>query len=168
MKARRTLEEPWGDVINQSNSQEVWLCKIHMMLFSPECTCKQIDSGPIWIMGTPLFYSYKVQYDREPEPRPQTREHPWCQWQILGTPAWKTGNEASNHQLRERLWNLPWRHSSVTWQPKIWRHRMCSCRVVFLFANEAKLLQGWRKTCLQRCQQHHLIAGKVTWQWKMD
>lgn len=25
-------------------------------------------NGPVWIMGTPLFYSYKVQYDREPEP----------------------------------------------------------------------------------------------------
>ncbi|CAK9097384.1 Cathepsin D [Durusdinium trenchii] len=26
------------------------------------------QNGPVWIMGTPLFYSYKVQYDREPEP----------------------------------------------------------------------------------------------------
>ena len=25
------------------------------------------QTGPVWIMGTPLFYSYKVQYDREPE-----------------------------------------------------------------------------------------------------
>lgn len=45
---------------------------MHMM--SAQCTCKQTDSGQIWIMGSPLFYSYKVQYDREPEPRPQRRE----------------------------------------------------------------------------------------------
>jgi len=27
-----------------------------------------LKHGPVWIMGTPLFYSYQVQYDREPEP----------------------------------------------------------------------------------------------------
>jgi len=74
-ESKRNARESLGDVINQSNlsnSQEILLCKMHMM--SAQCTCKQTDSGQIWIMGSPLFYSYKVQYDREPEPRPQRRE----------------------------------------------------------------------------------------------
>jgi len=41
--------------------------KVCMPAFSP-LRYNTLKNGPIWIMGTPLFYSYQVQYDREPEP----------------------------------------------------------------------------------------------------
>ncbi|CAE7667378.1 CTSD [Symbiodinium microadriaticum] len=40
--------------------------KVCMPAFSP-LRYNTLKNGPIWIMGTPLFYSYQVQYDREPE-----------------------------------------------------------------------------------------------------
>ncbi|CAJ1343879.1 unnamed protein product [Effrenium voratum] len=46
---------------------------------------KTQKNGPVWIMGTPLFYSYKVQYDREPEPPTMSFQKGDCGVCVNGT-----------------------------------------------------------------------------------
>lgn len=52
--------------------------------------------GPVWIMGTPLFYSYKVQYDREPEQIGRNSDE-----------LRRKSTKAPDHELLTGLWDLP-------------------------------------------------------------